>query len=113
LSSIFLQNDKLQLFQSDMSKAEVRKQIIPLINLKNEQVSHLFDCVGVIKPGFVRDFMLSDIDCPLDIKTKGSILGIKTLADLMKNQGFGHVTKISSLAGLAPASDPRFIAHRI
>jgi len=46
-----------------------------------------------------RDFDLADIDYHLDINTKGSILRIKTLADLMKNQGFGHVITISSLAG--------------
>jgi 3-oxoacyl-[acyl-carrier protein] reductase len=48
--------------------------------------------------------MLADLDCPLDIKNKGSILGIKTLADLMKNQEFDHVILISSFAGLAPVS---------
>jgi len=47
---------------------------------------------------------LADIDYHLDVHTKGSILGIKTLSDLMKEQGFGHVVTISSLAGLAPIS---------
>jgi 3-oxoacyl-[acyl-carrier protein] reductase len=47
---------------------------------------------------------LADIDYHLDVHTKGSIFGIKTLSDLMKEQGFGHVITISSLAGLAPIS---------
>jgi 3-oxoacyl-[acyl-carrier protein] reductase len=104
LQKHFTEDEETKLFQADVSKAEVWKQIAHYISLQKAQISHLFNCAGVVRPGFVRDFDLADIDYHLDINTKGSILGIKTLADLMKNQGFGHVITISSLAGLAPVS---------
>jgi 3-oxoacyl-[acyl-carrier protein] reductase len=100
----FSESVDLQFFAGDISKAETWKEITQLIHHQRLQVSHLFNCAGVIKPGFVRDLELADIDYHLDVNTKGSILGIKTLADLMKHQGFGHVVTISSLAGLAPIS---------
>tara|TARA_R110002126_G_scaffold66678_1_gene169351 strand:- start:863 stop:1540 length:678 start_codon:yes stop_codon:yes gene_type:complete len=100
----FSEDEKIQLFHADVSKAETWKRILHFICLQKVQVSHLFNCTVVIRPGFIRDFELNDIDYHLDINTKGSILEIKTLADLMKNQGFGHFITISSLAGLAPVS---------
>jgi 3-oxoacyl-[acyl-carrier protein] reductase len=84
LQKHFTEDEKIQLFQADVSKAEVWKQIAHAMSLQKAQGSDLFNCVGVIRLGFIRDFDLADIDYHLDINTKGSILGIKTLADLMK-----------------------------
>ncbi len=104
LKSNFKESNSTQFFTGDISKKETWEQILQVIHSKKMQVSHLFNCAGVIRPGFVRDFDLADIDYHLDINTKGSILGIKAIADLMKVQGLGHVITISSLAGLAPVS---------
>lgn len=67
-------------------------------------ISHLINCAGVIRPGFVTDFSLADVDYHLDINAKGSILGTTLIGREMKFQEFGHIITISSLAGLAPVS---------
>lgn len=67
-------------------------------------ISHLINCAGVIRPGFLEDFVLEDIDFHLDCNTKGSILGTTLVGRLMKKQRGGHIINISSLAGLAPVS---------
>ncbi|MCE2707994.1 MAG: SDR family NAD(P)-dependent oxidoreductase [Bacteroidota bacterium] len=67
-------------------------------------ISHLINCAGVIRPGFLEDFALEDIDFHLDCNTKGSILGTTLVGRLMKKQRGGHIINISSLAGLAPVS---------
>ena len=104
LQSNFVENASLQFLVGDISKVETWEEIKQFVHSQKLPVSHLFNCAGVIRPGFVRDFDLADIDYHFDVNTKGNILGIKTLADLMKNQGFGHIITISSLAGLAPVS---------
>ncbi|MDA0313686.1 MAG: SDR family NAD(P)-dependent oxidoreductase [Bacteroidetes bacterium] len=67
-------------------------------------ISHLINCAGVIRPGFVDCYALEDIDFHLNCNAKGSILGTTVVGRAMKKQGFGHILNISSLAGLAPVS---------
>ena len=67
-------------------------------------ISHLINCAGVIRPGFLVDYAVSDIDFHLNCNAKGSILGTTVVGRVMKEQGFGHILNISSLAGLAPVS---------
>lgn len=67
-------------------------------------ISHLINCAGVIRPGFLLDYAVSDIDYHLNCNAKGVILGTTLIGREMKNQGFGHILNISSLAGLAPVS---------
>ena len=67
-------------------------------------ISHLINCVGVIRPGFLEGYALADIDYHLNCNAKGTILGTTLIGRAMKNQGFGHILNISSLAGLAPVS---------
>lgn len=98
------ESDHIFHLAGDVSSVDFWEKVILILGEKNLQVSYLFNCAGVIRPGFIRDFDLKDIDFHLDINTKGSILGIKFLADQMKKQGFGHVISISSLAGLAPVT---------
>ena len=67
-------------------------------------ISHLINCAGVIRPGFLEGYALADIDYHLNCNAKGTILGTTLIGRAMKNQGFGHILNISSLAGLAPVS---------
>lgn len=67
-------------------------------------ISHLINCAGVIRPGFLSDYAISYIDYHLDINTKGTILGSTIIGREMKFQEFGHIINVSSLAGLAPVS---------
>lgn len=100
----FEENSTLRLLAADVSNSKVWEDLVKMLLKENLSISHLFNCAGVIRPGFVRNVELSDIDFHFNVNTKGSILGIKFIADLMKSQGFGHVITISSLAGLAPVS---------
>lgn len=94
----------IEKMNGDVADISFWEKVVQKVRSDKKGVSHLFNCAGVIRPGFVRDFDLKDIDYHLDVNTKGSILGLKAIADLMVMQGFGHVITISSLAGLAPVS---------
>jgi 3-oxoacyl-[acyl-carrier protein] reductase len=59
-------------------------------------ISHLINCAGVIRPGFVEGYALGDIDFHLNCNAKGSILGTTVVGRVMKEQGVGHILNISS-----------------
>jgi 3-oxoacyl-[acyl-carrier protein] reductase len=104
LEQNFQESQTLRILEGDVSKPDTWFAAVEIAKDLGRPISHLFNCAGVIRPGFVTDFELSDIDFHLDINTKGSILGTKIIGAEMKNQEFGHIINISSLAGLAPVS---------
>ncbi|WP_187177079.1 SDR family oxidoreductase [Algoriphagus sp. AK58] len=88
----------------DVSKEKTWQNIIEKAKEIRLPISHLVNCAGVIRPGFLVDYAISDIDYHLDINTKGTILGTTIIGREMKFQEFGHIINVSSLAGLAPVS---------
>jgi 3-oxoacyl-[acyl-carrier protein] reductase len=57
---------------------------------------------GIVRPGYVMDFALTDIDLMVDVNLKGVMLGTRLLGEQMVRQGRGHLVNIASLAGTAP-----------
>jgi 3-oxoacyl-[acyl-carrier protein] reductase len=100
----FSSGNSIQLIAGDVSKAETWQKVLEKSNELQLPISHLINSAGVIRPGFMAEFSLDDIDFHLDINAKGSILGTTLIGRQMKLQGFGHIINISSLAGLAPVS---------
>lgn len=88
----------------DISKMETWFQAIEMAKNLGLPISHLINCAGVIRPGFVAEYELSDIDFHLDVNTKGTIIGTTIIGKEMKFQEFGHIINIASLAGIAPVS---------
>lgn len=104
LQAEFQESDKLKIFAGDVSLPALWEEVIGYLADTRSLVSHLINCAGVIRPGFVQEFDLGDIDYHLDTNTKGSILGITLIGRVMKKQGKGHILTVCSLAGLAPVS---------
>ncbi|MFN3998079.1 SDR family NAD(P)-dependent oxidoreductase [Algoriphagus sp.] len=94
----------VQILTGDTSKSETWFQAIEIAKSLGSPISHLINCAGVIRPGFVAEYELSDIDFHLDVNTKGTILGTTIIGKEMKLQEFGHIINIASLAGIAPVS---------
>lgn len=104
LKEKFSESSSLKLLTGDVSKASTWLQAIEIAKALGQPISHLINCAGVIRPGFVSDYELEYIDFHLDINTKGTILGTTIIGKEMKIQEFGHIINISSLAGIAPVS---------
>lgn len=104
LAENFTESSRLQLLSGDISKASTWLHAIEIAKGLGKPISHLVNCAGVIRPGFVSDYELSDIDFHIDINAKGTILGTTLIGKEMKFQEFGHIINISSLAGIAPVS---------
>lgn len=104
LAEKFIENSRLQLLPGDISKSNTWFQAIEIAKHLGQPISHLINCAGVIRPGFVSNYELSDIDYHMDINAKGTILGTTIIGKEMKFQEFGHIINIASLAGIAPFS---------
>lgn len=100
----FQGNPSVKILLGDVSKAETWFQAIEIAKSLGLPISHLINCAGVIRPGFISDFDLGEIDFHLDVNAKGTILGTTIIGKEMKFQEFGHIINIASLAGIAPVS---------
>lgn len=100
----FQGNPSVKILSGDISKSETWFQAIEVAKTLGLPISHLINCAGVIRPGFISDYELSDIDFHLDVNAKGTILGTTIIGKEMKFQEFGRIINIASLAGIAPVS---------
>lgn len=94
----------VKILSGDVSKSETWFKTIEIAKSLGLPISHLINCAGVIRPGFITDYELSDIDFHLDVNAKGTMLGTTIIGKEMKFQEFGHIINIASLAGIAPVS---------
>lgn len=62
----------------------------------------LFNIAGIVEPAYIHESDPGLIDRHLDINTKGTMLGTRSAARRMIEQGSGHIVNFASLAGLAP-----------
>lgn len=104
LKNHFAINSNCHLLVGDISREITWQNVVEKAKEIHLPISHLINCAGVIRPGFLADYAISDIDYHLDINTKGTILGTTIIGREMKFQEFGHIINVSSLAGLAPVS---------
>jgi len=88
----------------DVAQVATWERVLALAEKSGLAISHLINCAGVIRPGFVDAYALGDIDFHMNCNAKGSILGTTVVGRVMKEPGFGHILNISSLAGLAPVA---------
>jgi len=66
------------------------------------QIDYLMNIAGIDRTAMFIDQPLENIDSIIDINLKGSLYGMRLVAELMAARGSGHIINISSLAGIAP-----------
>lgn len=98
----FSSSPALHLLLGDVKDEATWRSCIRSAQKMHKPISHLIHAAGVLQPGFLTDFELSAIDFHMDVNAKGCMLGSTLIGREMKNQEFGHIITISSLAGLAP-----------
>jgi len=62
----------------------------------------LHNIAGVDRVAMFTDQPLENIDLLVDINLKGTLYGMRIVADQMVAQGSGHIVNVASLAGVAP-----------
>lgn len=96
--------EKIILARLDVSKASEWQSIIAQVLAKWGSIDVLMNVAGVIKPGFIHQNDLKDVDFHIDINLKGTIYGCKLVAEQMVKQGHGHLINVASLAGVTPVN---------
>jgi 3-oxoacyl-[acyl-carrier protein] reductase len=104
LERLFHSKNSTHLLSGNVAKESTWNEVLEKAKEIHLPISHLINCAGVIRPGFLTKYAVSDIDYHLDINVKGTILGTTIIGREMKFQEFGHVINVSSLAGLAPVA---------
>lgn len=62
----------------------------------------MLNVAGYLHPCFLAETDRVEIDRHIDINVKGLMFGSHLAAKRMRNQGYGHIINIASLAGVAP-----------
>ncbi|AUM11889.1 SDR family oxidoreductase [Ketobacter alkanivorans] len=64
------------------------------------QVDAVINNAGIASHGGIAESSLEDWDFAIDINLMGVVRGCKLFSQVMKQQGFGHIVNIASMAGL-------------
>ncbi|HEX3092291.1 MAG TPA: SDR family oxidoreductase [Candidatus Angelobacter sp.] len=70
------------------------------------RIDTVMNVAGVLRPDFIADIRLDDINLTFDVNTKSAIFGTQAAFRAMRNQadenGRGHIINLASMAGIAP-----------
>jgi len=66
------------------------------------RVDVLMNIAGYLRPGYIHEIGVGDVDKHMDVNVKGVVFGTHAAARVMVEQGHGHIVNIGSLASLAP-----------
>jgi 3-oxoacyl-[acyl-carrier protein] reductase len=66
------------------------------------QIDVVMNIAGYLRPGYVHEFPVEEVDRHVDVNIKGTMYGTRAAAIEMVKQGRGHIINIGSLASLAP-----------
>jgi 3-oxoacyl-[acyl-carrier protein] reductase len=66
------------------------------------RIDQLHNIAGVDRVAMFTDQPLENIDLLVDINLKGTLYGMRIVAEQMVAQGSGHIVNVASLAGVAP-----------
>lgn len=66
------------------------------------QIDYLFNIAGIDRVALLVDQPLENIDLLIDVNLKGSIYGMRIVAEHMAARGSGHIINMASLAGVSP-----------
>lgn len=69
---------------------------------KFHKIDILINTAAIIKPGFLHEISIEDIDNHIDINSKALMYSTKLISDHMVKYKSGHIINFSSLAGVAP-----------
>ena len=94
--------DRLTCCRLDVRDPAAWRQVIDGAQQRWGRIDVLMNIAGYLRPGFVHQIPLEEVDRHVDVNVKGIIFGTQTASKPMVSQGRGHIINIGSLASLAP-----------
>lgn len=94
--------DNVECRTMDVTSADAWQETIYHATKTHGSLDIVLNVAGYLKPGWLKDLDPGEIDRHFDVNVKGVALGSMLSAQVMTEQGRGHIINIASLAGLAP-----------
>lgn len=94
--------DRTLVRRLDVRDADEWEQALDAAEDRLGVVSVLLNIAGFLRPGWVREVEVDDVDRHFDVNTKGVVFGTRAAARRMADRGEGHIVNMASLAALAP-----------
>jgi 3-oxoacyl-[acyl-carrier protein] reductase len=86
----------------DIRSAEEWQRVIDATIERFGAVDYLCNIAGIDRSAMFIDQPLGNIDALVDINLKGSLYGMRIVAEHMAARGSGHIINMASLAGVTP-----------
>jgi 3-oxoacyl-[acyl-carrier protein] reductase len=102
LASSFQAGEDVVLEAFDVRSLEEWQRVVGETVERYGAIDYLMNIAGIDRTAMFIDQPLENIDSIIDINLKGSLYGMKIVAEGMAQRGSGHIINIASLAGIAP-----------
>lgn len=102
LESAFADGEGILTRRADVRVADDWRALLAEVEERFGRVDRLFNVAGVVRPGFLDELGVDDIEAMIDVNVKGVVLGTRLAVERMAERGSGHVVNVASLAGVAP-----------
>jgi NADP-dependent 3-hydroxy acid dehydrogenase YdfG len=94
--------ENLVLQPLDIRSVEAWRRVVDDTLERFGRIDQLHNIAGVDRVAMFTDQPLENIDLLVDINLKGTLYGMRIVAEQMVAQGSGHIVNVASLAGIAP-----------
>jgi 3-oxoacyl-[acyl-carrier protein] reductase len=102
LRQAFAAGDRIHLHRLDVRSRSDWQALVEVTIQAFGRIDYLFNIAGGGRLGFLLDQPIENVDMVIDVNLKGPIYGMRLVAEIMAEQGGGHIINVASLAGLSP-----------
>jgi 3-oxoacyl-[acyl-carrier protein] reductase len=102
LSEAFPPTENIVLQPLDIRSVDAWRRVVDDAVERFGRIDQLHNIAGVDRVAMFTDQPLENIDLLVDINLKGTLYGMRIVAEQMVAQGSGHIVNVASLAGVAP-----------
>jgi len=102
LAEAFAPAEHVVLEAFDVRSVEAWQRVVEETLARYGAVDYLCNIAGIDRPAMFIDQPLGNIDALVDINLKGSLYGMRIVAEHMAARRSGHIINMASLAGVTP-----------
>ncbi len=102
LADAFAPDENVVLEAFDIRSAQDWQRVLERTLARFGAIDYLFNIAGIDRVAMFIEQPLTNVDALVDVNLKGSLYGMRLVAEQMVARGSGHIINMSSLAGIAP-----------
>jgi 3-oxoacyl-[acyl-carrier protein] reductase len=102
LAEAFRAGEDVVLEAFDIRSVQEWQRVVADTRERFGAIDYLFNIAGIDRVAMFIDQPLANIDALVDVNLKGSLYGMRIVAEHMAGRGSGHIVNMASLAGITP-----------